>query len=66
MNYIYLYLLTTIAFFAIDFLWLKFAATNYSKKIGHLMETKPRLVPALIFYLIFVVGVIIFAVLPGI
>ena len=65
MNYIYLYLLTTIAFFAIDFLWLKFAATNYSKKIGHLMASKPKLFPALIFYLIFVVGVIIFAVLPG-
>jgi uncharacterized membrane protein len=65
MTYIYLYLLTTIAFFVIDFLWLKFAASNYSKKIGHLMASKPKLVPALIFYLIFVVGVIIFAVLPG-
>jgi len=65
MNYIYLYLLTTLVFFAIDFLWLKFSATNYSKKIGHLMTPKPKLFPALIFYLIFVVGIIIFAVLPG-
>lgn len=29
------------------------------------MESKPKLLPALIFYLIFVVGVIVFAVLPG-
>jgi len=29
------------------------------------MASKPKLVPALIFYLIFVVGIIIFAVLPG-
>ncbi len=65
MKYIYLYLLTSIMFFAIDFLWLKFSATNYSKKIGHLMESKPKLLPALIFYLIFVIGVIVFAVLPG-
>lgn len=65
MNYIYLYLLTTLIFFTIDFLWLKFSATNYSKKIGYLMAPKPKLFPALLFYLIFVVGVIIFAVLPG-
>lgn len=65
MNYIYLYLLTALVFFAIDFLWLKFSAPNYSKKIGHLMAPKPKLFPALIFYLIFVIGVIIFAVLPG-
>jgi len=66
MTYIYLYLLTFLVFFAIDFIWLKFVATKfYSTKIGHLMASKPKLVPALIFYLIFVVGIIIFAVLPG-
>ncbi|MBU1120172.1 DUF2177 family protein [Patescibacteria group bacterium] len=66
MIYTYLYLLTFLVFFAIDFIWLRFIATNlYSKKIGHLMAPKPKLFPALIFYLIFVVGVIIFAVLPG-
>lgn len=66
MTYIYLYLLTFLAFFAIDFIWLKFVATKfYSTKIGHLMAPKPKLIPAIIFYLVFVVGIIIFAVLPG-
>jgi len=66
MTYIYLYLLTFLAFFAIDFVWLTFVATKfYSTKIGHLMAPKPKLIPAIIFYLIFVVGIIIFAVLPG-
>lgn len=66
MQYIYLYLLTFVFFFAIDFVWLTFIASKfYATKIGHLMADKPKLIPALIFYLIFVVGIIIFAVLPG-
>ncbi len=66
MKYIYLYLITFVVFFVIDFIWLKFVASGfYSTKIGHLMASEPKLLPALIFYLIFVVGVIIFAVLPG-
>lgn len=66
MQYIYLYLLTFVVFFVIDFIWLKFVASKlYMTKISHLMAEKAKLIPALIFYLIFVVGVIIFAVLPG-
>lgn len=66
MKYIYLYLLTFIIFLAIDFVWLNFIAKNmYSQKIGHLLAENPNLIPALIFYLIFIVGVIVFAVLPG-
>lgn len=66
MKYIYLYLITFVVFFVIDFIWLKFVASGfYSTKIGHLMASEPKLLPALIFYLIFVVGVIVFAVLPG-
>lgn len=66
MKYIYLYLLTFVVFLVIDFIWLNFVAKNlYATKIGHLMAQNPKLVPALIFYLIYIVGVIIFAVLPG-
>lgn len=51
---------------AIDFIWLNFIAKDiYSTKIGHLLAESPKLFPALIFYLIFIIGVIIFAVLPG-
>ncbi len=66
MKYLYLYTITFVIFLVIDFIWLNSIAKNlYSTKIGHLLAENPKLFPALIFYLIFVVGVIIFAVLPG-
>ena len=66
MKYIYLYILTFLVFLAIDFVWLNWIAKNmYSEKIGHLLAENANLVPALIFYLLFVVGAIVFAVLPG-
>lgn len=66
MKYIYLYLLTFLVFFIIDFIWLKYVASNlYASKIGQLMSSNPKLVPALIFYLIYVIGIIILAILPG-
>jgi len=66
MKYIYLYIISFVIFLVIDYIWLNFIAKNiYSTKLGHLLADKPKLFPALIFYLIFVVGIIIFAVLPG-
>ncbi|KUK76906.1 MAG: hypothetical protein XD93_0659 [candidate division WS6 bacterium 34_10] len=66
MKYVLLYILTFIVFLAIDAVWLLVISKNlYSKEIGHLMAEKALLLPALIFYLLFVVGVLIFAVLPG-
>lgn len=66
MKYLYLYTITFVIFLVIDFIWLNFIAKDfYSTKIAHLLAENPKLFPALIFYLIFVVGVIIFAVLPG-
>lgn len=66
MNYIYLYILTFLVFLLIDFIWLSFVAKNfYFKKIGHLLSEKPNLIPAFIFYLIFVVGILVFVILPG-
>lgn len=66
MKYIYLYILTLLVFLAIDFVWLNWIAKNlYAEKIGHLLAENANLIPALIFYLLFVVATIIFAVLPG-
>lgn len=59
-------MITFVVFLAIDFVWLNFIAKNiYATKIGHLLAENPKLFPALIFYLIFVIGIIVFAVLPG-
>jgi uncharacterized membrane protein len=64
-QYLYLYLATIPVFFAIDIVWLGLVAKNfYSSQIGHLMG--PVNMPAaLIFYLLFIVGIIIFAVSPA-
>jgi uncharacterized membrane protein len=66
MKYGLLYILTFFVFLAIDAVWLLVISKSfYSKEIGHLMAEKALLLPALIFYLLFVVGVLVFAVVPG-
>jgi uncharacterized membrane protein len=64
--HIKLYFATLIAFLAIDMLWLGLVArTFYSKHLGFLMAPSPNWLAAIIFYLLFVVGIVVFAVLPG-
>lgn len=61
-----LYLATLIAFFAIDMLWLGLIArTFYRKYIGFLMAPNPNWLAAIVFYLLFIVGILVFVVLPG-
>jgi uncharacterized membrane protein len=61
-----LYLATTVIFFGIDMVWLGLVARNqYVKWIGHLMTDSPNWTAAILFYLLFIVGVIFFAVLPA-
>ena len=65
--YVKLYLVTLAAFFAIDMLWLGLVARNmYSKYLGFLLSPKPNWTAAIIFYLLFILGILVFAVLPGI
>jgi uncharacterized membrane protein len=64
--YIKLYFATLVAFFAIDLVWLSLVARAfYRKYLGFLMAPKVNLPAALIFYLLFVVGILVFAILPG-
>ncbi len=61
------YLLTTVVFFAIDMLWLGVIAKNfYFSNLGDLLRNPPNWTAALIFYLMFIVGIFIFAILPAI
>ena len=47
-------------------LWLGLVArTFYRKYLGFLMAPSPNWLAAIIFYLLFVVGIVVFAVLPG-
>jgi len=61
-----LYLATLTVFFAVDMLWLGLIArTFYKKHLGFLMAPEVNWYAALIFYFIFIVGVLVFVVLPG-
>ena len=64
--YIKLYFTTLLAFFAIDLLWLGLVARNfYNKQLGFLLSPNPNWIAAIIFYLLFVAGILVFVVLPG-
>ncbi|XKT74357.1 MAG: DUF2177 family protein [Patescibacteria group bacterium UBA2163] len=60
-----LYALTIPVFFLIDMVWLGVIAKNfYSNQIGFLMG-EVNWVAAIVFYLLFIVGILVFAVLPA-
>jgi uncharacterized membrane protein len=64
--YLKLYLVTLISFFAIDMVWLGLIArTFYRKYLGFLMSPKVNWPAALIFYLLYIVGILVFVILPG-
>lgn len=61
-----LYLIALPVFLAIDMVWLTVIAKDfYAKQIGFLMAQSPNLFAALIFYLIFIAGLIFFVITPS-
>ncbi|QIA06495.1 DUF2177 family protein [Draconibacterium halophilum] len=61
------YLLTFIVFLAVDMLWLGVVAKNlYSRYLGGFLSDKINWTAAFVFYLLFVAGILIFAVYPAI
>lgn len=65
--YIKLYFATLAVFFAVDMLWLGVISRGfYQKHLGFLMAPQVNWFAALAFYLLFIAGVLVFVVLPGI
>jgi len=65
-RYLLAWAATFIAMIAIDLLWLGVIAKGlYQQGMGNLMAPQPRLAVAALFYLMYPVGLVIFAVLPG-
>ncbi len=65
-NYLKLFLVTLVAFFAIDMLWLGLIARSfYRKHLGFLMAPSTNWTAAIIFYLLFILGILVFVVVPG-
>ncbi len=64
--YLKLYGCTLLAFFAIDMVWLGLIAHGFYKKhLGFLLRPDPHWTAAIIFYLLFVLGLLVFVVVPG-
>lgn len=64
--YVKLYLATFLAFFVIDMVWLGLVArTFYQKHLGFLMASPPNWPAAFVFYLLFILGILFFVVVPG-
>lgn len=54
-------------FFAIDMVWLGFVAKDfYAKQIGDLMKPDINWTAAIIFYLIFISGLVVFVITPAV
>jgi uncharacterized membrane protein len=63
---IQLYIATAVLFFAIDILWLGVIAKNfYNKHLGRFFRERVNWTAAIIFYSLFILGIMIFAILPG-
>jgi uncharacterized membrane protein len=67
MIFVKLYLLSIVSLLALDSLWLtKIAPKLYKSNIGHLMADSPNLLAAGLFYVIYIVGLVVFVVQPAV
>ncbi len=61
-----LYALTACVFFAIDVVWIAVVANGfYRRHLGHLLRAEVLWTPAALFYGIYIAGILVFAVMPG-
>ncbi len=65
--FIKLYAIALPVFFAIDMIWLGLVAKDfYREQIGTLMKSDVNWTAAIIFYLIFIVGLVVFVITPAV
>ena len=63
---IILYSMTLVVFFVIDMIWLGLVAKGfYRRHLGGLMGQEVNWVAAILFYLVFIVGLLVFAIRPA-
>lgn len=66
MSFVLTYLAVAVSFVSIDMIWLKTMAERlYRPVLGDMLRTEPNLVAAGVFYLLYPLGVLGFAVLPA-
>jgi uncharacterized membrane protein len=66
MLYLKVYLAMLICFFAVDLFWLGVVAKGfYQNHLGFLLRPSPNWPVAILFYLIFLLGILVFVVAPS-
>jgi uncharacterized membrane protein len=66
MTYVVAYVAVLIVFGMIDAVWLTtMGAVLYRPALGDILAQNLRVVPAIAFYLMYPIGIVVFAVLPG-
>lgn len=66
MNYLYHYLLAAVVFVAIDSLWIGVVANKFYKSyLGKLLLEKPKLLPAVVFYALYIGALLYLAIEPA-
>ena len=66
MTYVVAYIATAIVFLGLDALWLSRVALGmYRQELGNLLLDKPNLPIAGAFYLLYVVGIVVLAIVPA-
>ena len=61
-----IFIIATVIFFAIDMVWLGVIAKKfYRQKLGFILSPEVNWTAAIIFYLIFIGGILFFAVMPA-
>ena len=65
-KFVVAYVVAAVAFGILDAIWLRWAGPNlYRPVIGEIMADNFRAAPAIAFYLIYLVGMVYFAIRPG-
>lgn len=65
--FIKIYAIALPVFFALDMIWLGLVAKNfYRGQIGFLMKSDINWAAAIVFYLLFIIGLVVFVVAPAI
>ncbi len=66
MNFLKYFLTAGLVFVVLDTIWITVVAKKfYYSQIGHLLAEKADLRPAVLFYIIYIAAIIVFAVMPA-
>ncbi|MDY7536683.1 DUF2177 family protein [Undibacterium sp. RTI2.1] len=66
-TYLVAYLVAAVVFCVLDFIWLTIVAKNfYQSQLGPLMLAEPKMIPAATFYLVYLLGLLVFAIMPAV